>query len=66
MGATLYRCLCQQGYTGQTCETDINECGSSPCQNGGSCTDRLNGYVCRCTEAYTGSNCEVQQQGIDM
>ena len=36
---------------------DINECGSNPCQNGGSCTDKLNGYSCTCVTGYIGSHC---------
>ena len=36
---------------------DINECSSSPCQNGGNCTDQVNGYECNCTTGYEGTNC---------
>ena len=38
---------------------DIDECASSPCQNGGHCTDGLNGYTCVCVQGYTGNNCET-------
>ena len=38
---------------------DINECASAPCRHGGSCLDRVNGYVCRCRPGYTGVNCET-------
>ena len=37
---------------------DIDECDSSPCQNGGTCQDRVNGYVCTCKLGYIGANCE--------
>ena len=37
---------------------DFNECGSSPCQNGGQCTDGINMYTCSCQAGYTGTNCE--------
>lgn len=37
---------------------DINECSSNPCQNGGTCTDLLNGYQCACDNTHTGVNCE--------
>lgn len=40
----------------------INECVSSPCQNGGTCTDLLNGYQCSCASSYTGLNCERSEQ----
>ena len=37
---------------------DIDECDSSPCQNGGSCTDIVNGHTCNCVDGYDGPNCE--------
>ena len=39
--------------------SDINECASNPCQNGGNCTDGVNGHECDCPEFYTGDNCEI-------
>ena len=37
---------------------DIDECVANPCQNGGSCTDRVNGHICSCIDGYNGPNCE--------
>jgi hypothetical protein len=37
---------------------DVDECASSPCQNGGTCTDDVNGYKCVCVDGYTDNNCE--------
>ena len=37
---------------------DINECDSSPCSNGGSCVDLINGYLCNCLAAYSGKTCQ--------
>ena len=38
--------------------SDIDECASTPCQNGGQCVDQVNGYSCICDVGYTGVNCE--------
>ena len=39
--------------------SDINECSSSPCQNGGACIDAVNSYLCSCVDGYDGDNCET-------
>lgn len=41
------------------CEENLDECLSNPCQNGGSCDDRNNGYVCSCPSGYAGIDCEL-------
>ena len=38
---------------------DIDECGPTPCQNGGTCTDAINSYSCACVAGYNGDNCET-------
>lgn len=37
-----YICQCVDGYEGENCETEINECDPNPCQNGGTCTVGFN------------------------
>ena len=53
-------CACVDGYTGVHCETDIDECASEPCLNGGTCADEPNGYTCTCPIAFTGVHCETE------
>ena len=45
-------CCCVPGYTGNYgyCESEVIECMSTPCQNGGSCMDLINSYTCYCTK----------------
>ena len=38
---------------------DVNECLSFPCENGGSCTDEVNGYSCQCQPGYFGDQCHT-------
>ncbi|KAM9333329.1 LOW QUALITY PROTEIN: cubilin [Pholidichthys leucotaenia] len=57
-----YICICNSGWEGQNCDQNINECLSNPCQNGGSCTDGINGFTCNCTAQWTGPFCQTQQQ----
>ena len=38
--------------------SDVDECGSSPCQNGGNCTDEINQFTCQCDAEWTGTFCE--------
>lgn len=37
----------------------MDECMSNPCQNGGLCRDRNNGYTCTCQPGYLGDHCEL-------
>ncbi|XP_035671290.1 uncharacterized protein LOC118412509 [Branchiostoma floridae] len=38
--------------------TDIDDCASSPCENGGYCSDQHNSYSCSCRSGWQGDNCE--------
>ena len=39
---------------------EIDECDSSPCQHGGTCSDEINQYTCTCAgTGYDGTNCET-------
>ena len=44
--------------------TDIDECVSAPCQNGGTCTDQINGYLCQCAPGYTDRHCQTGKRII--
>ncbi len=56
-----YSCDCAgTGYTGTTCQTDINECTSTPCQHGGACNNTAGSYTCDCAgTGYTGTTCQT-------
>uniref|UniRef100_A0A8C7BWZ3 Neurocan core protein n=1 Tax=Neovison vison TaxID=452646 RepID=A0A8C7BWZ3_NEOVI len=44
---------------------DIDDCVSSPCENGGTCIDEVNTFVCLCLPSYGGSLCEKDTEGCD-
>ncbi|XP_054014590.1 fat-like cadherin-related tumor suppressor homolog isoform X2 [Hylaeus anthracinus] len=49
-------CKCQ-GFTGERCESDVNECDANPCTNGGTCINEIGTYRCVCPPNMTGLNC---------
>ncbi|XP_062587591.1 neurogenic locus notch homolog protein 2-like, partial [Saccostrea cucullata] len=54
-----FTCQCASGYTGRSCEDEVNMCESSPCQNHGTCSKNGNGYRCYCAFGFSGRHCEV-------
>uniref|UniRef100_A0A3P8TB23 Crumbs cell polarity complex component 2b n=1 Tax=Amphiprion percula TaxID=161767 RepID=A0A3P8TB23_AMPPE len=58
-------CHCLQGFTGDNCSVNVDECESAPCQHGGSCQDLVNSYQCVCPDGFTGVHCEVDIDECD-
>jgi hypothetical protein len=75
IGPGLHTCTCRVGWqcndppplgqcTGSVCD-DIDECDSSPCQNGAACSDsntnqavQIDRYRCSCVEGFAGGACD--------
>lgn len=44
--------------------TDINDCESNPCKNGGTCIDGVNSYKCICSDGWEGAYCETSESVV--
>ena len=55
-----FECICAAGYTGTYCD-EVLHCASSPCQNGGICSEAGDlgaaEFTCSCLPAFTGELC---------
>ncbi|XP_056460177.1 sushi, nidogen and EGF-like domain-containing protein 1 [Gadus chalcogrammus] len=60
-GNPSFTCSCLAGFTGRHCQIDVDECSSGPCQNGGTCLDRVNGVSCTCPPGFSGPLCETDE-----
>uniref|UniRef100_A0A8C7GN26 Sushi, nidogen and EGF-like domains 1 n=1 Tax=Oncorhynchus kisutch TaxID=8019 RepID=A0A8C7GN26_ONCKI len=58
-GNPSFSCSCLAGFTGRWCQIDVEECSSYPCQNGGTCSDQVNGFTCQCPPGFTGTICQT-------
>jgi len=54
-----WHCSCVAGYIGESCETNVDECASNPCDNFATCQDLVNDYICHCPDAWEGQDCDI-------
>ncbi|KAG5266890.1 hypothetical protein AALO_G00237430 [Alosa alosa] len=54
-----FTCECQEGFRGTYCHENINDCESNPCENGGTCIDKVSVYKCICADGWEGDHCEI-------
>ncbi|CAF3699066.1 unnamed protein product [Rotaria socialis] len=52
------QCLCPEGFQGDFCEDNIDDCTNIKCSHHGICKDDMNSYKCLCFDGYYGNQCE--------
>ncbi|KAM4772447.1 protein delta homolog 2 [Rhinophrynus dorsalis] len=57
--ADTFVCSCLAGYTGDLCQTDVDDCLMRPCANGATCHDGVNRFSCECPLGFQGRFCTV-------
>ncbi|XP_066023062.1 uncharacterized protein [Pocillopora verrucosa] len=52
-----YVCICAKGYTGEHCETDMDECSASirPCDVNANCQNTYGSHKCSCKNGFYGN-----------
>eukprot|EP01050_Picozoa_sp_SAG11_P021697 SAG11_NODE_3916_length_2150_cov_1.076060_2_plen_268_part_00 len=55
-------CDCHDGYSGDNCDVDLDDCASTPCAFGAVCADAGAGYGyhCYCADGFLGPDCEQE------
>lgn len=50
-----YQCVCVNGWTGDDCSENIDDCASAACHQGSTCHDRVASFYCECPHGRTGT-----------
>ncbi|GMS95067.1 hypothetical protein PENTCL1PPCAC_17242, partial [Pristionchus entomophagus] len=64
-GFATYTCKCSEGYKGEYCMDDVDECsdaaaaGEVICENFGTCVNTIGSYHCNCIFGTFGFNCSI-------
>ncbi|KAG8141786.1 hypothetical protein E2320_006463, partial [Naja naja] len=53
-----FSCACQPGWEGPLCETNMDDCKSSPCLHG-QCEDLVGDFQCVCHKGFIGKRCHI-------
>lgn len=51
-----YHCVCVNGWTGDDCSENIDDCASAACYHGATCHDRVASFFCECPHGRTGTS----------
>lgn len=60
-----HTCVCVNGWTGDDCSENIDDCAIAVCFNGATCHDRVASFFCECPVGKTGE-CVCQQASFPL
>lgn len=58
-----YNCVCVNGWTGEDCSENIDDCASAACFQGATCHDRVASFYCECPHGRTGGGAPRRLRG---
>ena len=58
-GADTFTCNCVPGFTGELCQTNIDDCVGVSCSGNGRCVDGADSFSCDCDPGFTGVICQT-------
>jgi hypothetical protein len=64
-GVNSFTCTCDDDFTGDRCETNIDDCVGQTCSGHGSCVDGVNSFMCICDDGFAGDGCEIDKDHQD-
>uniref|UniRef100_A0A6G1SNF6 Neurogenic locus Notch protein n=1 Tax=Aceria tosichella TaxID=561515 RepID=A0A6G1SNF6_9ACAR len=53
-----YQCICVNGWEGENCTENVNDCTTAACENNATCHDRVGNFYCECPPGKTGLFCQ--------
>lgn len=54
-----YACVCVNGWSGDDCSKNIDDCFTASCANGSTCIDRVASFSCICPEGKAGEGTKL-------
>jgi len=58
-GVNSFTCDCAAGFSGDTCDINVDDCASLPCRNKGVCVDGVDSFTCECADGFAGAICQT-------
>ena len=54
-----FTCTCGAGWSGDTCDVNLDDCVNVTCQHGGTCVDGIANFTCSCQPGFVGQYANI-------